>query len=78
MEKDNFSWREAEVNMKSDLADISRRDSAVADSWICDLEKETRKQFDQINLFEIKLEEASREPGASLRCIILLGNIYIL
>ncbi|OVA08643.1 hypothetical protein BVC80_8511g8 [Macleaya cordata] len=63
VEKDNFAWREAEVNVKVDLADVLRRASAVADSQICDLEKEIQKQIDQRNLFEIRLEEASREPG---------------
>ncbi|KAI3981488.1 hypothetical protein MKX01_007415 [Papaver californicum] len=35
----------------------------LPDSWIHDLEKKLHKQFDQRNLFEIKLKEASGEPG---------------
>ncbi|KAI3857860.1 hypothetical protein MKX03_016940 [Papaver bracteatum] len=63
VEKDNFVWREADLTVKADVADVSRRAASVADSWIHDLEKELHKQFDQRNLFEIKLEEASGEPG---------------
>ncbi|MCL7042933.1 hypothetical protein MKW94_025102 [Papaver nudicaule] len=63
VEKDNFAWREADLTVKADAADISRRAASVADSWIRDLEKELHKQLDQRNMFEIKLEENSGEPG---------------
>ncbi|PIA50300.1 hypothetical protein AQUCO_01300798v1 [Aquilegia coerulea] len=63
VEKDNLVWREAEVNLKIDLADIFQRASAVADSRISGLEKLIQKQIDDRNMLEAKLEEASREPG---------------
>eukprot|EP00262_Sarcandra_glabra_P011428 TRINITY_DN2738_c0_g3_i1.p1 TRINITY_DN2738_c0_g3~~TRINITY_DN2738_c0_g3_i1.p1 ORF type:complete len:882 (+),score=196.77 TRINITY_DN2738_c0_g3_i1:207-2852(+) len=63
VEKDNFVWREKEVNLKVDLADVSRRASAVADSQIMELEKEIQRRTDEIKLLETKLEVASREPG---------------
>ncbi|KAF6140375.1 hypothetical protein GIB67_005300 [Kingdonia uniflora] len=63
VEKDNFAWREAEVSVKVDLADVFRRASAVADSQMADLVAEIQKQIDKRHLLEIKLEEASREPG---------------
>ncbi|KAK9142960.1 hypothetical protein Syun_012360 [Stephania yunnanensis] len=63
VEKDSIFWKEAEVNVKVDVADVSRRASAVSHSRIVDLEKEMQKQIDERNLLESKLEEASREPG---------------
>ncbi|KAF8406282.1 hypothetical protein HHK36_008367 [Tetracentron sinense] len=63
VEKDNFGWREKEVTVKVDLADIFRRASAVADSRISELEKEIQKRIDERIMIETKLEEASREPG---------------
>ncbi|KAK9148338.1 hypothetical protein Scep_007095 [Stephania cephalantha] len=63
VEKDSLFWKEAEVNVKVDVADVSRRASAVSHSRIVDLEKEMQKQIDERNLLESKLEEASREPG---------------
>ncbi|KAF5191065.1 E3 ubiquitin protein ligase [Thalictrum thalictroides] len=62
-EKDNLVWREAEVNLKMDLADIFQRASTVADSRISVLEKLIQKQIDDRNMLETKLDEALREPG---------------
>ncbi|KAF9615523.1 hypothetical protein IFM89_024150 [Coptis chinensis] len=63
VEKDILLWREAEVNVKMDMADIFQRTSAVAESRIVDLQKMIQKQVDERNLLEIKLDEASKEPG---------------
>lgn len=62
-EKDNLSWREREVNMKTDLADVFRRSSAVSDSRITQLGMEIQIQINNKNLIESKLEEATKEPG---------------
>ncbi|KAH9788553.1 E3 ubiquitin-protein ligase BRE1-like 1 [Citrus sinensis] len=63
VEKDNLAWRETELNMKIDLVDVFRRSSAVTDSKIADLGIEIQKQIDEKNRIEMRLEEASREPG---------------
>ncbi|XP_021892764.1 E3 ubiquitin-protein ligase BRE1-like 1 [Carica papaya] len=63
VEKDNLAWREKELNMKSDLLDVSRRSSAVAESRIADLGSQMQKHIDERSRIEAKLEEASREPG---------------
>lgn len=62
-EKDNLSWREREVNMKTDLADVFRRSSAVSDSRITQLGMEIQIQINNKYLIESKLEEATKEPG---------------
>ncbi|KAH9733329.1 E3 ubiquitin-protein ligase BRE1-like 1 [Citrus sinensis] len=49
--------------MKIDLVDVFRRSSAVTDSKIADLGIEIQKQIDEKNRIEMRLEEASREPG---------------
>lgn len=49
--------------MKSDLLDVSRRSSAVAESRIADLGSQMQKHIDERSRIEAKLEEASREPG---------------
>ncbi|KAH9788545.1 E3 ubiquitin-protein ligase BRE1-like 1 [Citrus sinensis] len=64
VEKDNLAWRETELNMKIDLVDVFRRSSAVTDSKIADLGIEIQKQIDEKNRIEMRLEEASREPGS--------------
>ncbi|XP_058084493.1 E3 ubiquitin-protein ligase BRE1-like 1 isoform X2 [Magnolia sinica] len=63
VEKDNFIWREKEVNAKVDLAEISQRACGVAEYRKSELEKEIKRQIEERNLFETRLEEASREPG---------------
>ncbi|KAB2595217.1 E3 ubiquitin-protein ligase BRE1-like 1 [Pyrus ussuriensis x Pyrus communis] len=62
-EKDNLVWRERELNVKSDIADVFRRSSAVVESRISDLGAEIQKQIGERKMIEAKLEEASREPG---------------
>lgn len=52
------------MNMKIDLVDVFRRSSAVTDSKIADLGIEIQKQIDEKNRIEMRLEEASREPGS--------------
>lgn len=50
--------------MKIDLVDVFRRSSAVTDSKIADLGIQIQKQIDEKNRIEMRLEEASREPGS--------------
>ncbi|KAM5554572.1 E3 ubiquitin-protein ligase BRE1-like 1 [Rosa sericea] len=63
VEKDNLVWRERELNVKNDVVDVLRRSAAVVDSRITDLGIEIQKQIDERKKIEVKLEEASREPG---------------
>lgn len=51
------------MNMKTDLADVFRRSSAVSDSRITQLGMEIQIQINNKNLIESKLEEATKEPG---------------
>ncbi|KAM1157176.1 hypothetical protein FF1_027812 [Malus domestica] len=62
-ENDNLLWKERELNVKSDIADVFQRSSAVVESRISDLGIEIQKQIEERKLIEAKLEEASREPG---------------
>ncbi|XP_035540989.1 E3 ubiquitin-protein ligase BRE1-like 1 isoform X1 [Juglans regia] len=63
VEKDNLVWRERELTIKTDIADVFRRSSAVADSRATHLGIEMRKQIEERNVIESKLKDASREPG---------------
>ncbi|KAK9911102.1 hypothetical protein M0R45_035025 [Rubus argutus] len=63
VEKDNLVWRERELNVKNDVVDVLRRSAAVIDCRITDLGIEIQKQIDERKRIEVKLEEASREPG---------------
>ncbi|KAJ8900265.1 hypothetical protein K2173_024905 [Erythroxylum novogranatense] len=63
VEKDNLVWGERELSMKSDLFDVVRRSCSVSDSRITDLRMQLEKQIEDKRLIEVKLEEASREPG---------------
>ncbi|RZR90691.1 hypothetical protein BHM03_00018630 [Ensete ventricosum] len=62
VEKDSFIWREKEVKLKVELADIVRRVAAFSGSRIVELEQILQKLADERVLLEIKLEEAAREP----------------
>ncbi|KAG8486382.1 hypothetical protein CXB51_019709 [Gossypium anomalum] len=62
-EKDNLAWREKELSVKNDIADVLRRSLAIADSKASHLEAEIQQKFDEIKGIKVKLEEASREPG---------------
>ncbi|KDP28843.1 hypothetical protein JCGZ_14614 [Jatropha curcas] len=63
VERDNLVWREKELGIKNDLAEVFRRSSAVVESRIADLGLEIQRQINERNMIETKLEEASREPG---------------
>ncbi|XVE76891.1 hypothetical protein DITRI_Ditri13aG0016800 [Diplodiscus trichospermus] len=63
VEKDNLAWREKELSIKNDIADVFRRSLVVADSRASHLGAEIRRQVDERKRIEAKLEEASREPG---------------
>ncbi|PPD72302.1 hypothetical protein GOBAR_DD30803 [Gossypium barbadense] len=62
-EKDNLAWREKELSIKNDIADVLRRSLAIADSKASHLEAEIQQKFDEIKGIKVKLEEVSREPG---------------
>lgn len=61
---DTFVWRERQLNQKVDLAEIPQKVSAYCVSRIADLEKDVEKLCNEKNMLVLKLEEASREPGA--------------
>ncbi|XP_022756963.1 E3 ubiquitin-protein ligase BRE1-like 1 isoform X2 [Durio zibethinus] len=63
VEKDNLVWKEKELSIKNDIADIFRRSSAVSDFRASHLGAEIQRQIDERKRIEVKLEEASREPG---------------
>ncbi|KMZ66381.1 E3 ubiquitin-protein ligase BRE1-like protein [Zostera marina] len=63
LEKDNLIWRERELLIKHDLADISHREITVAKSQIVEFENMLKKLLDEKVLLESKLEEMSRESG---------------
>ncbi|KAB1225237.1 E3 ubiquitin-protein ligase BRE1-like 1 [Morella rubra] len=63
VEKDNLVWRERELIIKNDIADVSRRSAAVADSRATDMRMEMQRQIEERNRIESKLKEAAREPG---------------
>ncbi|XWS45857.1 hypothetical protein CRYUN_Cryun14cG0015300 [Craigia yunnanensis] len=63
VEKDNLVWKEKELSIKNDIADVFRRSLAVADSRASHLGAEIQRQVDERKRIEAKLEEASREPG---------------
>lgn len=53
--------------MKKELVDVLHRCSAVASSRIRDLEVELRKCIKEKDQIEVKLKEASKEPGIKCR-----------
>ncbi|KAK8630388.1 hypothetical protein V6N13_079184 [Hibiscus sabdariffa] len=63
VEKDNLAWREKELNIKNDIADVFQRSLAVSNSRASYLGAEIERQIDERKRIEAKLEEASREPG---------------
>lgn len=64
VDKDKFVWQERQFNLKVDLAEIPERVSTYCESSIADLKKDIQKLRDEKNMLILKLEEASREPGA--------------
>ncbi|MBA0854307.1 hypothetical protein Goshw_028916 [Gossypium schwendimanii] len=63
VEKDNLAWREKELSIKNDIADVFQRSLAVANSRASHLGAEIQRHVDERKRIEAKLEEASREPG---------------
>ena len=49
--------------MKNELVDVLQQSSAVANSRISDLEAEIERYNKEKDLIEVKLDEASKEPG---------------
>lgn len=64
-----MAWREKELSIKNDIADVFRRSLAVADSKASHLDAEIQQKFDEIKGIKVKLEEASREPGRKLYAV---------
>ncbi|GMJ13549.1 REDUCED DORMANCY 4, histone mono-ubiquitination 1 [Hibiscus trionum] len=58
-----MAWREKELNIKNDIADVFQRSLAVSNSRPSYLGAEIERQIDERKRVEAKLEEASREPG---------------
>lgn len=71
VEKESLYWREKESLLKSELVDVLQRSSAVADSRRSDLEVEIERYTKEKDLIEVKLDEASREPGTERTFIAL-------
>ncbi|XP_057808384.1 E3 ubiquitin-protein ligase BRE1-like 1 isoform X2 [Salvia miltiorrhiza] len=63
VQKECLYWREKESLMKNELVDVLQRSSAVANSRISDLEAEIERYIKEKDLIEVKLDEASKEPG---------------
>ena len=59
------------MNMKNDFVDVFRRSSAVTDSRLSELGLEIQNQIDERNMIEVKLKEASREPGIETYAVFL-------
>ncbi|KAL4351665.1 hypothetical protein GQ457_06G033050 [Hibiscus cannabinus] len=63
VEKDNLAWREKELIIKNDMADVFQRSLSVSDARASNMRAEIRRIIDEIKRIEANLEEASREPG---------------
>ncbi|XP_048496318.1 E3 ubiquitin-protein ligase BRE1-like 1 isoform X2 [Beta vulgaris subsp. vulgaris] len=63
VQKDKIAWKEREAVVRTDLGDVYRRSLTTAGSRIDDLEIAIQRQNDERKQIELKLEEASREPG---------------
>ncbi|PPD69843.1 hypothetical protein GOBAR_DD33273 [Gossypium barbadense] len=63
VEKDNLAWKEKELSIKNDIADVFQRSLAISDSRASHMGAEIQRQIDERKRIEAKLEEASREPG---------------
>lgn len=51
------------MNIKSELVDVSRRSSAIADSKIASLDVEIQKQLDEKKRIKTRLGNISKERG---------------
>lgn len=74
VQKDKIAWKEREAVVRTDLGDVYRRSLTTAGSRIDDLEIAIQRQNDERKQIELKLEEASREPG--IRGSNLLGFFW--
>lgn len=63
VEKDNLAWRERELYIKNELADVFERSVAASDCRVADIRTEIQKKIEQRNVIENKLKEEAREPG---------------
>ncbi|KAH1080811.1 hypothetical protein J1N35_020572 [Gossypium stocksii] len=63
VEKDNLAWKEKELSIKNDIADVFQRSLAISDSRASHMGAEIQRQIDERKRIEAKLEEESREPG---------------
>ncbi|MBA0617254.1 hypothetical protein Godav_026717 [Gossypium davidsonii] len=62
VEKDNLAWKEKELSIKNDIADVFQRSLAISDSRASHMGAEIQREIDERKRIEAKLEEASREP----------------
>ncbi|KAJ3680554.1 hypothetical protein LUZ60_016832 [Juncus effusus] len=63
VEKERFIWREKEVFLKGDLAEINQKKNHYYETRVSELELEMQKLTNERSLMERKLEEALHEPG---------------
>ncbi|KAL3616482.1 ubiquitin-like modifier hub1 [Castilleja foliolosa] len=63
VEKESLYWREKDHHMKNEFVEVFHRSSALANSRISDLEVEIQRNIKQKDIIEVKLEEATKEPG---------------
>jgi E3 ubiquitin-protein ligase BRE1 len=78
VDMDSFVWQERQFNLKIDLAEIPQKVSAYTVSRIADLEKDLQKLGNEKNMLVLKLEEASREPGAVITAQQHAQNNFVL
>ncbi|EPS67687.1 hypothetical protein M569_07087, partial [Genlisea aurea] len=63
VEKENLYWKEREIHMKNELADILHVSSAVSESRISELEVEIQRYVKEKTVIDSKLHDASKYPG---------------
>ncbi|XP_039121891.1 E3 ubiquitin-protein ligase BRE1-like 1 [Dioscorea cayenensis subsp. rotundata] len=63
VERENYIWKEKEMNVKVDMVDVYQRISAFSESRVIELEQELRNLDDKRIQLETKIEETSREAG---------------
>jgi E3 ubiquitin-protein ligase BRE1 len=69
VDMDSFVWQERQFNLKIDLAEIPQKVSAYYVSRIADLENDLQKLSNAKNMLVLKIEGASREPGAVIHSL---------
>lgn len=65
------------MSIKSELVDVARRSSSVADSRIASLDVEIQKQLDDKSRIKTRLENISKERGNKLLSLTHLFNFGV-